>query len=547
MSASSKKKLRSEADAAKLTERQEAEKKEQAKLKLYTGIFVVVLAILVVIAVTVGIARSIEGSGVREKKTTAVTVGTHEISNAELSYYYVDAINNFRNNYGSYAFLYGLDTSLPLNEQFIDEEQTTTWADNFIASAIGSAQSTYAMLDAAAAEGFTLPEDQEAQITSLGSTLDTYATLSGFENADAYVKAMYGKGASKEAYLNYYRNNALASAYYTAHQDSLSFTDEDINAAGANDPASFNAYSYNQYYLSTSKFLAGGTTDADGNTTYSDEEKAASVKAAEAAAQDLANGTYESAADFDAAIAALEVNADTSASSSAMTNQSFSSLNSTLASWITDSSRKAGDTTYAASSYTSTDDNGNEVETVNGYYVGYFVSATDNSFPLVNVRHILVTPEGGTTDESGNTVYSDEEKAAAKAAAEDLLAQWQSGEATEASFSALAEENTKDTGSASNGGLYENVYPGQMVTAFNDWCFDSSRKTGDTGIVETEYGYHIMFFVGNADTTYRNYLIENSLVSQEMETWYNETVDALAIVDGNTQYIPKDITMGSNS
>ena len=35
-----------------------------------------------------------------------------------------------------------------------------------------------------------------------------------------------------------------------------------------------------------------------------------------------------------------------------------------------------------------------------------------------------------------------------------------------------------------------------MVVAFNDWCFDESRKPGDSGLVRTEFGYHIMYFVG---------------------------------------------------
>ena len=34
-----------------------------------------------------------------------------------------------------------------------------------------------------------------------------------------------------------------------------------------------------------------------------------------------------------------------------------------------------------------------------------------------------------------------------------------------------------------------------MVQAFNDWCFDESRKAGDYGLVKTEYGYHVMYFV----------------------------------------------------
>ena len=37
-----------------------------------------------------------------------------------------------------------------------------------------------------------------------------------------------------------------------------------------------------------------------------------------------------------------------------------------------------------------------------------------------------------------------------------------------------------------------------MVKEFEDWCFDSARKYGDTGLVKSTYdGYHIMFFVGS--------------------------------------------------
>ena len=40
-----------------------------------------------------------------------------------------------------------------------------------------------------------------------------------------------------------------------------------------------------------------------------------------------------------------------------------------------------------------------------------------------------------------------------------------------------------------------------MVTEFNDWCFDETRKAGDHGIVKTRFGYHIMYFVGTNDGT----------------------------------------------
>jgi len=120
----------------------------------------------------------------------------------------------------------------------------------------------------------------------------------------------------------------------------------------------------------------------------------------------------------------------------------------------------------------------------------------------VDVRHILLTPEGGTTDENGNTVYSDAEWEACRQAAQEILDQWLAGDATEEGFAELANTHSTDPGSNTVGGLYEGVYEGQMVPAFNDWCFDESRAYGDYGLVKTEYGYHIMFFVGSQDIWY---------------------------------------------
>ena len=115
----------------------------------------------------------------------------------------------------------------------------------------------------------------------------------------------------------------------------------------------------------------------------------------------------------------------------------------------------------------------------------------------VNVRHILVMPEGGTTGDDGTTTYSDEEWAACEKKAQAILDEWLAGDATEDSFAALAEEKSEDPGSNTNGGLYENVAKGQMVEPFEDWCFDESRAAGDYGLVKTTYGYHVMYFVSS--------------------------------------------------
>ena len=169
----------------------------------------------------------------------------------------------------------------------------------------------------------------------------------------------------------------------------------------------------------------------------------------------------------------------------------------------------------------------------------------DNHMKLANVRHILVKFEGGTKDSSGNTTYSDEEMAAAKAAAEELYAQWKAGEATEDSFAALANEKSAD-GDGTTGGLYENVCPGQMVENFNDWCFAEGRKTGDTGIVESEYGYHIMFYSADSEMTYRDYLITEGLRTADVNEWYTNLVDNVSVTTLDTKYIRTNLVLGTN-
>ena len=107
--------------------------------------------------------------------------------------------------------------------------------------------------------------------------------------------------------------------------------------------------------------------------------------------------------------------------------------------------------------------------------------------------------------------------------------------------------NTADTASASTGGLYENINPGSnYVTSFKDWALED-HQPGDTGIVETEYGYHIMYFVGGSEQTYRDYMIENQLHSDDMQSWYDGLVEATTVNVLNTSKIRKDLVLASSN
>ena len=537
MSASSKKKLRKELEAVQLTEKQQAAQREAKKLNLYTTLFVAVMVVLLVIAITVGVTQTITTKGIREKNTVALTVGDHQIDSVEMNYFYMDAVNTFYSQYGSYASLFGLDTTKPLNEQVVDEATGLTWADDFLTSAKETAKTTYAMTDAAEAAGYSLSEEELAAFETNMSSLDMYAAMYGYSSADAYLKAFYGNGADVKSYGEYTKIRTLAESYYNHYSEQLTYDAAALAEAEALNPNAYSSYSYNTYYIASSKFLE----DSENAT---DAQKAEAVAAAEEAAKTLVAADITSVDALDAAISGLSFNEGSTAKSTVYTDTLYSSVSGVYVDWLTNSSRKAGDMSYFANE-TTTDD----TTVVNGYYVVYYVGSTDNNFPLVNVRHILVTPEHAHADGEEHTdgeSYSEEELAAAKATAEEILAQWKSGAATEESFAELANAKSAD-GDGTTGGLYENVYPGQMVTNFNDWCFDSSRKTGDTGIVESTYGYHVMYFVGNSDLTYRNYQIENELRSADLTNWYNSVTEAMTLTDGDTQYLKMDLVLTSAS
>lgn len=112
----------------------------------------------------------------------------------------------------------------------------------------------------------------------------------------------------------------------------------------------------------------------------------------------------------------------------------------------------------------------------------------------VDVRHILIMPEGATGDTIRTETFPEEAWETSRAEAEALLAEWEEGDKSEDSFAALAVEHSDD-GSSTNGGLISDVQKGQMTENFENWCFDEARKAGDYGLVETPFGYHLMFYV----------------------------------------------------
>ena len=534
MSASNKKKLRKEQNAAAMTEKQLNEQKEAKKLKKYTWTFVIAMILVVLIAI--GSVIRLPIAGALDRAHEAIKIGGHTLTTTDLSYYYVDAINDHYNQayqqYGNYAsLLMGFDTSKPLNEQkYGASEDFETWADYFMDKGIENAKAIYGLYNDAVANNHTLTEDEQKTLDAQVESIATMAKYYGYSSANAYLRATYGTGANQKTYAAYYTVNTIASSYYNAHSESLKYTNEDFRAFEKDKMHDYNSYSYGSYTFIVNNFLKGGTKGEDGKTTYSDAEKEQAKKDAKAAADAFAAGTYADMDAFEKAVKEHEINKD-------KTDVAISKYEDTLCKnlsleelkkWLA-GERKAGDTTVIEVTSTTTSTDGKETKNTTGYTVYYFTECNDNKTALVDVRHILVKFSGGKTTSDGNVVYTEAEKTAAKNAAQAILDEWKKGAATEESFAELAKSKSEDGGSKDNGGLYEKIYPGMMVTNFNDWCFDSTRKTGDTGLISTDYGYHVMYYVKANEQTFRDYMIENQIRADDMEAWKKALTEKVTV------------------
>lgn len=531
MSASRERKLRQKPDTASAAEKSEKIKKEQKQaktLKLQTTIFVVVCVLMVAVLIGYGIVCT----GVVERNKTALTVGEHKVTAAEMNYFFVtEAYEYYKQN--ADLMKYFISSSAPLDQQVLNQDTGYTWADQFMEATVTKVRDTYAMYDKALADGYELDEDTLSSIDTAIDSLSTYASLRGLSNANAYLKSVYGRGCTTENYRHFLTVRQIAAGYAGQYNDNITWTDQELADYEAKDPLKYNSYSFRNYFIAVNDYYDSDATD--------EEKAAAQVTAKDEADKMLAASTTEdgfvaSANDIEVRTTKSTTSTDSTEETTAAYDASTATLytgvlrdnvNSTIAEWVTDSSRKAGDTTIVPS-YSTAD---GQEDTLIGYYVTMFLGSTDNSDVFTkDVRHILVSD----TSESG------QEKAA------ELLAQFEE-DPTEEHFAEMAKENSADNGSKDNGGLYEAVTPGQMVDAFNSWLFKEDHKAGDYGVIKTDYGYHLMYMVGD-NISYRQSMLESDYRSSLYNDWYTEVTEGYtAERKGGMRWVNTSIYLNTSS
>ena len=489
--------------------------------KVVNKVISIVLCAVIVLGV---VAFSLNYYGALQRVIKIGGVGSDQsVSIAEYEYYYMRAYNQVRYQAQYYQYYYqtsnGYDLSLTPEEQ----TQTTkdadgneiTWTEKLHEDTLEIIQLHKAYYNEALKMGLKLTKADEAfidkQIEDLRDEAKSAGSNSSSSNSEnkvtyslnAYLRKVYGGSINERFLRKQLKIQVLAQKYLTERTNEIAkgYDQKDIDAEYKKDTTAYDFVTFRAYTFKTTEL-----TKEDNETD--DALKARQAKA-NAEVKKNANDFYNAVTnDATFAAKAKELNKDTAdynvdeeTKYSMLKSTAQSTFSEDAAKWLFDSSTKVGSKKLFS-------------DEENGKYIVVLALSKPHQEQTVTARHILFQ----TKDQSSGNALSEEEIAKKKTQAEDVLKKFNEGDKTEDSFAALANEYNEDTGSSSNGGLYEHIYPGQMVTEFNDWVFDANRKAGDVELVETDYGYHIIYFVAKDGKDYYDSAIRSSKANKDIET-----------------------------
>lgn len=488
--------------------------------KVANKVISIVLCAVIVLGV---VAFSLNYYGALQRVIKIGGVGSDQsVSIAEYEYYYMRAYNQVRYQAQYYQYYYqtsNYDLSLTPEEQ----TQTTkdadgneiTWVEKLHEDTLEIIQLHKAYYNEALKMGLKLTKADEAfidkQIEDLRDEAKSAGSNSSSSNSEnkvtyslnAYLRKVYGGSINERFLRKQLKIQVLAQKYLTERTNEIAkdYDQKDIDAEYKKDTTAYDFVTFRAYTFKTTEL-----TKEDNETD--DALKARQAKA-NAEVKKNANDFYNAVTnDATFTAKAKELNKDTAdynvdkeTKYSMLKSTAQSTFSEDAAKWLFDSSTKVGSKKLFS-------------DEENGKYIVVLALSKPHQEQTVTARHILFQ----TKDQNSGNDLSEEEIAKKKTQAEDVLKKFNEGDKTEDSFAALANEYNEDTGSSSNGGLYEHIYPGQMVTEFNDWVFDANRKAGDVELVETDYGYHIIYFVAKDGKDYYDSAIRSSKANKDIET-----------------------------
>lgn len=442
-----------------------------------------VTALVVVLIVGIFLLTYLSDNGILLRSKTVMETENFKVTGTMMKYAAMSTYNNMVSQWGEEIAQY---------LQF----------DNMKESAQVALNQYLIYAEAAKEAGVALDDDDYAAIDANLTSLESAAASNGYSK-NAYMSMAFGKGIKEKDIRDFYELVLLATKYenqiYDETEDAV--TDEEIN----------------EYYKENMDTLVVADVLKYSETLTLDAGLSADEKTAmksEFLAKFDAMGAATSEEEFKTALLAyltekaeLEGTADDDKvlSPEAEVEDALATLSASkvslaeAAEWLFETNdedehvRLAGDVKVFVDDDDAAEEEAEESEeseeseeTEEGSATTYTVEAYfvvkapyPNDTITKSTGHILMAFDAYDTAEE------------AKAKADEVYAELLAGEVTKDRFEELAEKYTDDSGV-----FYDNITEGEMVEEFEAWVFDETREYGDTDIVETEFGYHIMFFTG---------------------------------------------------
>ena len=279
MSASREKQNRLEQAEAGVVDSKEINETEQRQKEKRSNILYSAIAIAFLI---VAVMAVVWRSNVIPKMATAATVDGEKYTAGEVSFYYQNAYMGLLNEWSYMVSYLGLDTSSPLEGQTMNEtaasmlgtEAGQDWHDYFMDRGLNQLATVQTALKQAEAEGFVYPEGVQAQYEESVVELETAASENYGMTLDELLKANFGPLMTESIYREHVLKLLQYSAYSTAYEGSLTYSDSDITAAYEADPKIYDSVKYE--YVSVSG-VAETTTADDGTIVEPTEEETAAA------------------------------------------------------------------------------------------------------------------------------------------------------------------------------------------------------------------------------------------------------------------------------
>ena len=544
--------------------------KSTSKTKRIAVIATAATALVLVFFICVGVFTS---TGLLNKMRSAIKSDKYSVDGNLMNYFIASEYQSVM----QYATYYGIDTSKKLSAQEISEG--TTWADYITNMAAKEVQQLVVLCNEADKRGIKLTDENKKTIDDAIASVAEAAEKAGYTTS-GYLGAVYGTGVNESVVRKAMEMQSLASACYDVLQKEFTdgVTDEKINTY-------FSEHEKDFLTAKTLQYAFTAALDTGDNAEATDEQKNA-YKDAQAAKKALADKLAAAASEDEFRKLVADAIVDELAEAKLASNYTTEIKKHTMTDDGEDYSKMTDDDIAAAIEYFKAHiaDEETEKEKLdvpetpdNDYYYKLAVinakaaalSSLQTSYDAIEKEAAYVDPEGENVTDLNKWLFADGRAAkdttvisseadtkstytavftvspavrdetvlvnvahilfkldnhdknadACRELAEKALADFQKGEQTLDAFKALAEGLTEDSGVT-----LDNVAPGDTVTGFDDWIFDESRKANDVGVVDTVYGSHVVFFVGEGDAAWYA-AVKNTIINEDLNNWFETSVE----------------------